>query len=121
MTEPAKPKVPWDDAHPRPRPPQPRHRHWRPARRHHPHRRNANPGAATTCAGSKRQHSPPDRGARENLATPRQVNYILDLLAQRDRDGDASRVLHGPTDEAGVEQLTRSEASTYIDSLKGDY
>jgi hypothetical protein len=58
---------------------------------------------------------------RENLATPRQVNYILDLLAQRNRDGDTSGFYNGPTDEAGVARLTRSEASTYINSLKGNY
>lgn len=58
---------------------------------------------------------------QQNLATPRQVDYILSLLAGRRRDGDTSGFMTGPTDRAGIEQMTRSEASTYIDSLKGAY
>jgi hypothetical protein len=58
---------------------------------------------------------------RVHLATPRQVQFILDLLAGRRRDGDTSGFYNGPTDRAGVERLTRAEASTYIDSLKGEY
>lgn len=50
-----------------------------------------------------------------------QVDYILDLLAQRHRDGDDSGFMRGPTDRAGLEQLTRDEASAYIDSLRGTY
>lgn len=58
---------------------------------------------------------------QQNLATTRQVDYILSLLATRHRDGDASGFYRGPTDRAGIERMTRSEASTYIDSLKGEY
>lgn len=55
------------------------------------------------------------------LATPAQVDYILDLLAQRRRTGDDSGFMTGPTDRAGIEQLTYNTASAYIDSLRGTY
>lgn len=61
--------------------------------------------------------------ARRNadLATPRQINYILDLLAQRSRTGEEGGFMTGPTDRAGIDKMTRSVASAYIDSLKGAY
>ncbi|MYU22864.1 hypothetical protein [Streptomyces sp. SID8352] len=56
------------------------------------------------------------------MATPAQVEYILDLLAQRHRSGDGGGfIMNGPTDRAGIESLTRAKASLYITSLKGDY
>ena len=58
---------------------------------------------------------------RENLATDRQVRYILDLIDERRSDGDTSGFYNGPTGQAEIEKLTRREASTYIDSLKGNY
>lgn len=58
---------------------------------------------------------------RAHLATPRQVDYILDLLAYRDYEGDTTGFYEGPTEREEIELLTRSEASTYIDSLKGNY
>jgi len=57
----------------------------------------------------------------QNLATERQISYILDLLAQRRRSGEGGGFFNGPTDRAGIAALSRSEASAYIDSLKGDY
>jgi len=54
-------------------------------------------------------------------ATEAQVAYIMRLLAQRGRDGDGDGFYSGPTTREGVVKLTRSQASTYIDSLKGAY
>lgn len=61
------------------------------------------------------------RQAKGELATPRQVEYILQLLAARERSGEGGGFFSGPTDRAGVETLSKGEASTYITSLKGDY
>lgn len=55
------------------------------------------------------------------LATPRQVDYILQLLGRRERSGEGGGFFYGPTDRAGIETLSKAEASTYITSLKGDY
>ncbi|MFI8201112.1 hypothetical protein ACIF6K_32070 [Streptomyces sp. NPDC085942] len=55
------------------------------------------------------------------LATDRQVEYILSLLAARRRSGEGGGFMFGPTDRAGIAQLTREDASSYIDSLKGTY
>ncbi|MFF9309869.1 hypothetical protein ACF1BS_03070 [Streptomyces sp. NPDC014748] len=63
----------------------------------------------------------PRRQAREELATDRQIDYILDLLARRHRSGEGGGFFTGPTDRAGIAKLSRSEASAYISSLKGDY
>lgn len=61
------------------------------------------------------------RDAKGPLATSRQVDYILDLLAQRRRTGDGGGFFQGPTDRAGIEELTKAEASSYITSLKEEY
>ncbi|MEU9470460.1 hypothetical protein AB0D78_28350 [Streptomyces avermitilis] len=57
----------------------------------------------------------------QGLATENQIGYILDLLARRRRTGEGGGFFSGPTDRAGIASLSRSEASSYIDSLKGDY
>lgn len=54
-----------------------------------------------------------------NLATPRQVDYILSLLAQR--GGAGGGFFNGPTDRAGIALLTKTQASAYITSLKEEY
>jgi excisionase family DNA binding protein len=59
-----------------------------------------------------------DRGP---LATPRQVDYIMQLLHARTRSGDAGGFFSGPTTRDGVQELTRTQASTYIDSLTNNY
>jgi hypothetical protein len=55
------------------------------------------------------------------MATPRQVDYIMSLLDRRERNGDGGGFMYGPTDRAGVERMTRAEASLYITSLKEEY
>lgn len=61
------------------------------------------------------------RATRGELATPRQVDYILQLLAYRERTGEGGGFMYGPTDRAGVEEMSKADASMYITSLKGDY
>ncbi|GGV58674.1 hypothetical protein GCM10010245_91820 [Streptomyces spectabilis] len=55
------------------------------------------------------------------LATPRQADYILQLLALRERLGEEGGFMTGPTTRAGIEELSKAGASAYIDSLKGSY
>jgi hypothetical protein len=55
------------------------------------------------------------------MATPRQVDYIMSLLARRERSGEGGGFFQGPTDRDGIAALTKAEASNYIRSLKGDY
>lgn len=57
----------------------------------------------------------------QNLATERQIDYILNLLDRRRRDGEGGGFFNGPTDYAGIAKLSRTEASAYIDSLTGSY
>lgn len=54
-------------------------------------------------------------------ATPKQVDYIMTLLAARARLGEGGGFMTGPTDRAGVERMAREDASAYINSLKGEY
>lgn len=61
------------------------------------------------------------RKERGELATPKQVDYILQLLARRDRVGEGGGFFYGPTDRAGIEEMSKADASAYITSLKGDY
>jgi hypothetical protein len=58
---------------------------------------------------------------RGPLATPRQIDFILQLLAKREITGEGGGFYYGPKDRAGLEAMTKAEASVYIDSLKGDY
>jgi hypothetical protein len=61
------------------------------------------------------------RRTKGPLATPKQVDFILQLLARRERTGEGGGFFYGPTDRAGIEEMSKAEASTYITSLKGDY
>ncbi|MCX5202505.1 hypothetical protein OG897_13735 [Streptomyces sp. NBC_00237] len=72
-------------------------------------------------AGSVEPVTPPVSTPSTEMATERQVAYILSLLDQRRRSGEGGGFFQGPTNRQGVERLTRAEATTYIRSLKGDY
>lgn len=59
---------------------------------------------------------------RAKLATPRQVEFILTLLAQQEFQlGGGGFVVGGPTKREDIAKLTKEQASAYITSLKGDY
>jgi hypothetical protein len=59
--------------------------------------------------------------AGTEFATERQVDYIMELLAQRERTGEGGGFFQGPTDRAGVANLSKADASLYITSLKDEY
>lgn len=59
-----------------------------------------------------------DAAQAADLASPRQVDYINQLRARRLRDGDGDGFMSYDGDPA---LLTRSQASAYIDSLRGEY
>ncbi|MUN41389.1 helix-turn-helix domain-containing protein [Actinomadura litoris] len=61
------------------------------------------------------------RRQKGQLATPRQVDYILDLLEQRRISGEGGGFYLGPADRAAIEEMSKNEASVYITSLKGEY
>lgn len=62
------------------------------------------------------------RAKKGPLATERQVDFILQLLAERELSGEGGGFVVGyPTDRAGIEELSKGQASIYITSLKGDY
>lgn len=58
--------------------------------------------------------------ARGPLATDRQVDYIMTLLAQHGGQ-NTTWFSAGPTTLQEVANMTRRDASTYISALKGDY
>lgn len=54
-------------------------------------------------------------------ATADQVDLILTLLRERARSGEGGGFYSGATDRAGIARMTRDQASSYINSLRGDY
>lgn len=71
--------------------------------------------AATAKAPAKTAQVP----APVNLATPRQVEYIMALI---DRGAhEEGGFYNGPTTREKVAMMDRKSASLYIDSLKGSY
>lgn len=56
-----------------------------------------------------------------DLATDKQVGYIMTLLAKRARTGDGGGFMSGPTTIEGVRAMKRADASLYIDSLTERY
>jgi hypothetical protein len=77
--------------------------------------------AEATVREAREQQLSELRRQKGALATPRQVDYILQLLARRERTGEGGGFFYGPTDRAGLEEMSKADASTYITSLKGDY
>ena len=72
---------------------------------------------ATAQAATK--PAPKPEPVVEWLATERQVDYIMSLIASGARDEGG--FYYGPTTRAQVAKLTRGQASTYITSLKTEY
>jgi hypothetical protein len=77
--------------------------------------------AEATVREAREEQLAEARRTKGELATARQVDYILQLLTVRARTGEGGGFFQGPTDRAGIEELSKAEASTYITSLKGDY
>ncbi|MFD8839801.1 hypothetical protein [Streptomyces griseofuscus] len=77
--------------------------------------------AEATVREARQQQLAELQASKGALATPRQVDYILQLLARRERTGEGGGFFYGPTDRAGIEEMSKADASTYISSLKGDY
>ena len=57
----------------------------------------------------------------QRLATTRQIDYIMDLLAKRRRDGEGGGFFAGPRSRAEIAKMTAEDASAYIRSLTGTY
>ena len=60
-------------------------------------------------------------GQPAELATERQVDYIMSLIARRAAYGEADGFMAGPTTREAVAKLSKSQASAYITSMKGGY
>lgn len=75
--------------------------------------------AAEEKAAAERAAAEAEAKARGPLATERQVDYILSLLAQHDGQ-NTTWYTAGPTTSAEIAKMTRKEASTYISALKGE-
>lgn len=79
--------------------------------------------AAAEAAVREARQAQLDEIARRKgpLATERQVDYILQLLAAREISGEGGGFFTGPKTRAGLEELSKVEASNYITSLTGNY
>lgn len=98
-----------------------RHAEGAPARIQRKAEQDAVAAAETAVREAREAQLSAARAKKGELATVRQVDYILQLLAVRERTGEGGGFFYGPTDRAGIEELSKAEASTYITSLKGDY
>lgn len=76
--------------------------------------------AAEEKAEAERKAAEAAAKARGPLATERQVDYIMSLLARTDGQ-NVSWFSPAPTEYAEVAKMTRKDASTYISALKGTY
>lgn len=75
--------------------------------------------AAKREAEAKAEAGRAEAEARGPLATERQVDYIMALLAQHGGQ-NTTWFSAGPTTLEEVANMTRRDASTYISALKGD-
>lgn len=75
---------------------------------------------AETKVETETKPEPAKEEARGPLATDRQVDYIMTLLAQHGGQ-NTTWFSAGPTTLEEVSRMTRRDASTYISALKGDY
>ena len=60
-------------------------------------------------------------GQPAELATERQVDFIMSLIARRAAYGEADGFMSGPTTREEIAKLSKAQASAYITSLKGGY
>ena len=60
-------------------------------------------------------------GQPAELATERQVDFIMKLLALCGVSGEADGFVSGPTTREAVAKLSKAQASAYITSMKGGY
>lgn len=60
-------------------------------------------------------------GQPAELATERQVDFIMSLIARRAAYGEADGFMSGPTTREEIAKLSKSQASAYITSMKGGY
>lgn len=75
--------------------------------------------AAEEKAEAERAAAATAAKARGPLATERQVDYIMSLLAETDGQ-NFSWFTAGPTEYAEIAKMTRKDASTYITALQGN-
>ena len=59
--------------------------------------------------------------AGQPVATERQVDFIMKLLAWRGISGEADGFMSGPTTREEISKLSKAQASAYITSMKGGY
>lgn len=97
-----------------------------------PHKRSAIERAVTAAARDRREATvavvaeaekltKASAPAKPELATPRQVDFIMQLLAKRGHDAVGGGFMTGPTTRTEVALMTKVDASLYITSLKEDY
>ena len=60
-------------------------------------------------------------GQPAELATERQVDFIMSLVARRAAYGEADGFMSGPTTHEAIAKLSKAQASAYITSMKGGY
>lgn len=74
------------------------------------------------AAAARRNRLAQLEAERGPLATHKQVDYILNLLAGRGGQPMAEGgFVRGPTTRGEIEEMPRAAASAYIDSLNGNY
>jgi uncharacterized membrane protein YccC len=85
--------------------------------------RKAEEEAERVAAQEAAERAEAEAAERAKYATPRQVDFILTLLAEREFRAfpGPGFIIDGPTERSEIEKMTKERASAYISSLKGDY